>query len=185
MKYLSGWNACIMQRKQQLRLDACQSGRSQPTRRWRCGDEAGPQLDASGMDLLYAQHASAAASIIESMSTFRHSRIITRIVLAWFVLALGTAAASSLVQPQARQLVCSAAGPLRFVAVDDVGSTPGATGLQDCPMCILAGAPPPWMPAAVLVRLPAVAPLASGGMPVLAAARAAPPLPARGPPAIA
>lgn len=117
------------------------------------------------------------------MPLFRQCRTVTRFVLVWFVLALGAAAASPLIRPQTLQLVCSSAGVSTFVGVDHDGKATLGHGLAQCPLCIVAGAPPPWQPPPRLVQVPAAAP---PDVIVLerTASRAAPPLPARGPPAL-
>ncbi|WP_399683120.1 DUF2946 family protein [Xenophilus sp.] len=109
--------------------------------------------------------------------------LLGRAVLLCFALSLGAAVASPLVHPQAMELVCSASGAVKLVVkTDDGAQEMGATHL-DCPMCLLAGAPPP-APAAL--ALPHPQPLGHALQPIeaarLAAATAAP-LPARGPPA--
>jgi hypothetical protein len=92
------------------------------------------------------------------------------------------AAASPLVRGQDQQLICSAAGQLQFVTVgDDGGIVRAGAALQDCPLCILAGAPPQQL------HLGAVAPAcAAATQPaprsVPQSTRSAPPLPPRGPP---
>lgn len=116
------------------------------------------------------------------MPITRQSRRFARFMLVWFALALGVAAASPLVQTQGLQLVCTASGVFKFVDIGDDGTARAGAGLQDCPLCILAGAPPPQgrfsapVPPAVAAPVPvaAVTP---------AVARVAPPLPPRGPPA--
>lgn len=102
-------------------------------------------------------------------------------VLAWFVLAMGVAVASPIVQPKAMEIVCSGAGTARMlVQTDQVWVELGAQAL-DCPLCLLAGAGPTaaasslsihvsWLP---LVVQPVPAPVLT--------ALAVPP-PARGPP---
>lgn len=102
-------------------------------------------------------------------------------MLVWFALALGAAAASPLVRTQDQQLVCTAAGSLRFVNLDDGGAARATGGLQDCPQCILAGAPPRQDRSIVPLPAPASV-LASASLRVPHASRTAPPLPARGPP---
>lgn len=63
-------------------------------------------------------------------------------VLAWFVMALGVAVASPIVQPQAMEFVCSGAGAGRILVHADEGPVGlGAQGL-DCPLCMLTGAAP-------------------------------------------
>ena len=101
------------------------------------------------------------------MSALRPARNLARLVLAWFVLALGVAVASPLVKPQSWQMVCSAAGVVKM----------------ECPLCWLVAAPPPDFS---LVLAPP-APVRDAPVSMLAvrdAARVGPALPARGPPRI-
>ncbi|MBB3642985.1 DUF2946 family protein [Variovorax atrisoli] len=105
-----------------------------------------------------------------------------RWVLLWFVMSLGVAVASPLVNPQAMELVCSAAGSIKVVVHTEDGVKEMGASHMDCPLCVLTGAPPPAM-AAPTFDLPL--PLGRVVQPIpaarLAAATAAP-LPARGPP---
>ena len=64
-------------------------------------------------------------------------------MLAWFVLALGVAAASPLVQPQAIDIVCSAGGQLKTVLLTDEGAVELGAAHLDCALCLVASAPPP------------------------------------------
>jgi len=119
------------------------------------------------------------------MQMLLSTRTLARFVLACFLLALGVAVASPAVSPKWLQLVCSAGGAVQLVALDGDNSIPGASVAGDCPLCIVVGAPPPLrVPLAVAPTVPALAPLAAVDRPRVAA-RTAPPLPARGPPAIA
>lgn len=76
------------------------------------------------------------------MHALRHHRPLARLILAWFLLALGVAVASPLVQPKTMQVVCSGAGVVKLVAqaADDQG-TPSGHSL-DCPLCLVLDAPP-------------------------------------------
>lgn len=115
------------------------------------------------------------------MHTLRQFQLLARLVLAWFVLALGVAVAAPLVQPQALELVCSSVGAVKLVKVGDDGSA-AASHLLDCPLCLTSSAPPP----AVQVQVEPPQPLAHALRPIPAAhiaGRTAAPLPARGPPA--
>jgi hypothetical protein len=108
---------------------------------------------------------------------------IGRWVLLWFVLSLGVAVASPLVNPQAMELVCAGAGTIKVVVhTEDGAQDVGSGSHMDCPLCVLTGAPPPPVAAATF-DLPL--PLGRVVQPIpaarLAAATAAPP-PARGPP---
>lgn len=116
------------------------------------------------------------------MNAVRPIRNLARLVLAWFMLALGVAVASPLIKPQSWHMVCSTSGVVKLLNVDADGAAQAGGHTVECPLCWLAGAPPPApdrlspLPVITLAPLPAPAstPLAS---------RSAPPLPARGPPA--
>ena len=116
------------------------------------------------------------------LQTLRHFRWLARLVLAWFVLSIGAAVASPLVNPQAIELICSGSGAIKLLVKTDDGGRelPGHT--LDCPLCVHVGAPPSTSQA----ELPVVHPLAHALRPIPAAhiaARTAAPLPPRGPPA--
>lgn len=106
-----------------------------------------------------------------------------RWILLWFALSLGAAIASPVVHPQTLELVCSATGSVKAVVHTDDGAQELGAGHMDCPLCVLAGAPP----ATPTVVLPTPLPLAHAVQPIpsarIAAATAAP-LPARGPPSL-
>lgn len=111
-------------------------------------------------------------------------RNLARLVLAWFVLSVGVAIASPVVQPQSMQLMCTASGSIKLVVQSDDGVHEPGAGHFDCPMCMLTGAPPPL---AQPIDFPAVLPLGHAVQSIpsarIAAATAAP-LPPRGPPAL-
>jgi hypothetical protein len=113
------------------------------------------------------------------MQRLRHALDLTRFVLVWFVLSLGVAVASPMVQPKALDLVCTSSGSVKLIAVgdDDEGST---THLLDCPLCAASAAP-----LALMRPAPSFdSPLAQALRPLVAAhlaAATAPPLPSRGP----
>lgn len=117
-----------------------------------------------------------------AMQMLRNAVSLSRLVLAWFVLTLGVAMASPLVQPHAMELVCTAGGAIKLVSAEDGRdlSASAAHGL-DCPMC-LAVTPPPGQrgaPAAQPQPLGrALHPIVSARMAALVGA----PLPPRGPP---
>lgn len=103
-------------------------------------------------------------------------------MLVWFVLVLGVAAASPLVQPRALQLVCSAAGA---VLVDTEGAAvpSGSVHTLDCALCLLANTPPRTasaLPKAAIALVGVSVQRVSD--PVLS--RHGAPLPARGPPTL-
>ena len=121
------------------------------------------------------------SGIIAIMHVLPPTRHFARLVLAWFVLALGVAIASPLVKPQSWLMVCSAAGVVKLVNVDANGVAPADGQQIDCPLCWLAGAPPPAQTRALTAQRVPDAELPSAGLPHLTS-HAAPPLPARGPP---
>lgn len=115
------------------------------------------------------------------MNALRTSSMLIRLVLAWFVLTLGVAVASPMVHPQAMEVVCSAGGSMKVVAIDDGNAVQARLYTLDCPMCLAATLPAP--PANVRAELPQ--PLAYALRPIVAAHIAAlvgAPLPPRGPP---
>ncbi len=117
------------------------------------------------------------------MPTLRHLRWLARLVLAWFVMSIGVAVASPLVNPQSLELICSGSGAIKLLLKTDDGAKEISGHALDCPLCAHAGAPPPVAHA----ELPVVHPLAHALRPLPAAhvaARTAAPLPPRGPPAI-
>ncbi len=117
------------------------------------------------------------------MHALRPPRHLARLVLAWFVLALGVAVASPLVKPQSWRMVCSASGVVKLLSVDDNGAAATGAHQIECPLCWLAGAPPPAQTRALAAQPLPHAPLPLTGV-LHVASRALPPLPARGPPAL-
>jgi hypothetical protein len=106
-----------------------------------------------------------------------------RWVLLWFALSLGAAIASPVVHPQAMELVCSATGSVKAIVHTDDGAQELGAGHMDCPLCMLAGAPP----ATPTLELPVLMPLPHAVRPIVAAhiaAATAAPMPARGPPSL-
>ncbi len=107
-----------------------------------------------------------------------------RWVLLWFALSLGVAVASPVVHPQAVELVCSSAGLVKAIVHTDDGAQELGMGHMDCPLCVLAGAPP----TTPVVELPVFTAPAHAVWPTLSAhiavATAGAPLPARGPPSL-
>ena len=77
------------------------------------------------------------------MEPLRRAHHLARLVLAWFVLAVGVAAASPLVHPQAIELVCGAAGQIKAVVHTDDGAVELGSAHLDCALCLVASAPPP------------------------------------------
>jgi hypothetical protein len=117
------------------------------------------------------------------MQTLRHARLLARLVLAWFVLSMGVAIASPLVQPQGIELVCSTGGAMKLIVKNADGTAQERGHTLDCPLCASGAAPPPVAPSVVAQP----SPLAHALQPLPAAhiaGRTAAPLPPRGPPAL-
>jgi Protein of unknown function (DUF2946) len=114
------------------------------------------------------------------MHRLRNSIQIVCLVLAWFVLSVGVAIASPIVNPQSTMLVCTGTGDMKLVATDDDSGNPSTPKL-DCPLCTTIGASSP--PFNTALSQPS--PLSHALLPFVAAHIAsltAPPLPSRGPP---
>ena len=121
------------------------------------------------------------ALMTPSLQTLRSLRWLARLVLAWFVVSMGVAVASPLVNPQAMELICSGSGAIKLLVKTDDGAQEMQSHSLDCPLCAQVGAPPP----ASQAQLPVAHPLAHALRPIPAAhiaARTAAPLPPRGPP---
>lgn len=115
------------------------------------------------------------------LHALRSSTALARLVMAWFVLALGVAVASPIVAPQSMQVVCSAGGAMKLVVAGEDGQATASAHTLDCALCLVTGAPGPR--AVVQPDLPQ--PLAYALRPMAAAHIAAlvgAPLPPRGPP---
>ena len=74
------------------------------------------------------------------MQTLRRAHFLARLVLVWFALSLGVAAASPLVQPRVMELVCSSAGMVKILVQTDDGMQEVSNHTLDCPLCLAAGA---------------------------------------------
>lgn len=117
------------------------------------------------------------------LSTMKTPRPMERLriwIAAWFLLGMGIAMASPIVQPRAMQLICSGAGAVKFLVQSPSSGTADASDM-DCPLCLLPAVAPDPTPA----RLPTLLPVAK--VPVPAASlrihsSTADPPPARGPP---
>jgi hypothetical protein len=116
------------------------------------------------------------------MQRLRHAIQLTRLMLVWFVLSVGVAIASPIVNPHGMDLVCTSTGSMKLVAQGD-DETAASSHMLDCPLCASISAPPP----AFNTTLTQPLPLAHVMQPIAAAhiaALTAPPLPSRGPPAL-
>jgi hypothetical protein len=76
------------------------------------------------------------------LQTLRHATALARWVLLGFVLSLGVAIASPIVNPQATQLICSASGGMKVIVTAADGSTEVAGQRLDCPLCVSIIVPP-------------------------------------------
>lgn len=114
------------------------------------------------------------------MQALRNATLLARLVLAWFALALGVALAAPVVQAQGLELVCSGGAGMKLVAAGADDSVPSGHTL-DCPLCLGLDAPPE-APSGALPRVPVADALRHAAVPAQRTARAAAPLPARGPP---
>lgn len=118
-----------------------------------------------------------------AMQALRHARFLARLVLAWFVLSLGVAIATPLVQPQSLELICATGGAMKLIVKNADGTAQERGHTLDCPLCATVAAPPPVLTPVVV----APSSLAHALQPVAAAhiaARTAAPLPPRGPPTL-
>lgn len=123
------------------------------------------------------------------MQSLRNAHFLARLVLAWFVCAIGVAVASPLVRPQSIELICATGGANKLIVKSTSGAEPSKSGevrghTLDCPLCAAAWVAPP-----VAVLTPPLAPssLSHALQPVesaRSAGRVAAPLPPRGPPVL-
>lgn len=120
------------------------------------------------------------------MQALRLPRQLIRLVLLLYVLSLGVAIASPLVNPEAMDLICTSSG-YKFISKLDASSKKTGAGMShllDCPMCMAIGMTT--FPATQNVPEPphalsyALRSIPSAQLASLTSA----PLPARGPPAI-
>ena len=102
-------------------------------------------------------------------------------VLLSFVLSLGVAIASPMVNPQATQLICSGTGVMKVIVTSADGSSEVASQSMDCPLCVSIIAPPPVLKLSFEPAQPLSYALQSIPAAIIAKRTAAPP-PARGPP---
>lgn len=90
------------------------------------------------------------------MHRLRSTALLARFVLAWFVVSVGAAMASPLVQPRGLQLVCGA-GAVKLLPQDD-GDAPASALKLDCAFCTPAVVPPPAAQAVPAVAQPTLPP---------------------------
>jgi hypothetical protein len=115
------------------------------------------------------------------MQLLRNTKLLSKLVLVWFALYLGSAVASSVINPGTMQMLCSADGVMKMVDMPGNDGEFKTTAGMDCPLCAAVTAPPPPLSA----NFEKHSPLGHALQPVAAAHIAsltAPPLPSRGPP---
>ncbi|TXH87378.1 MAG: DUF2946 domain-containing protein [Rhodoferax sp.] len=117
------------------------------------------------------------------MQRLRNAQFLTRLVLVWFALFVGVATAAPILNPQSKQLVCSATGQMKLVASDDASDEGSSHIGLECVLCTGVSAPPPQSWGSVEPYQALSYALQTIESARIAAATAAP-LPARGPPAI-
>jgi hypothetical protein len=121
---------------------------------------------------------------MSTLQTLREARAIVRWMLVCFVLSMGVAVASPLVNPQSLELVCSATGNVKLVnPAAKAGTTNPSQGhALHCVMCLPVSAPP-----AAEVRAVGASDLGqvfTAARPAVAIWRLADPTSARDPPAL-
>jgi hypothetical protein len=115
------------------------------------------------------------------LQTLRGASTLARWVLLGFVLSLGVAIASPIVNPQATQLICTGTGVMKVIVISADGSTEVSSQSMDCPLCVSIIAPP--LVHKISVEPPQPLSYALQTIPAaVIAKRTAAPLPARGPP---
>jgi hypothetical protein len=115
------------------------------------------------------------------LQSLRHSRTLARMVLVWFVLAMGVAVAAPALQPLVLGGICSAAASAEGGQPD--GNATSAHASLQCILCLGAGAPPVSVVAAFSAHPAPAAPLPTVAVVVALAPRNSP-LAARAPPAL-
>jgi hypothetical protein len=113
--------------------------------------------------------------------TLRRATALARWVLLGFVLSLGVAIASPIINPQATQLICSATGGMKVIVTTADGSTEVTSQSMDCPLCVSIIAPPPVLKSGFEPVQALSYALQSIPAAIIAQRTAAPP-PGRGPP---
>lgn len=115
------------------------------------------------------------------MQTLRNATTLARCVLVWFALTVGVAIASPLIKPLSLEMICSGSGVMKMLPKTDDGKAPMSGLTLDCPLCVIAGAPPPVMARPAQPHQALSYALKATSVAHIAA-RTAAPLPARGPP---
>lgn len=116
-----------------------------------------------------------------SLQFLRRSHTLARLVLAWFVFAMGLAVAAPAAQPLALGSICSASATPDGANAPDGSAAAGVHHGVQCVLCLAAGAPPSASVAASLGFQGSSAPDAVPSQPLVLAVRQSP-LAARAPP---
>lgn len=113
--------------------------------------------------------------------SLRSSPWLARWALLWFVLTLGVAVGSPVVNPPSELVVCSSVGVHKIVLNDDMSTTTSAVQYLSCPLCLM-GYTPPFLPVlgVVLSQLLSHVLYSRPQTPITVLSAA--PSPARGPP---
>ena len=117
------------------------------------------------------------------LQTLRHSRILARMVLVWFVLVMGVAVAAPALQPVALGSICSTASAGDGASQPDGSNTAASHHTLQCVMCLAAGGPP-LVSAATSPSLTGSSTLNTASPLAVVLAERQSPLAARAPPAI-
>ena len=118
------------------------------------------------------------------MRTLAAPPLFSRLIVAWFALALGILSAWPLSFPKTFEVVCTAASGVKVIVTTPDGQADPAHHSVDCPMCLGMALPLPEVPTLLTHHQP----LSHALKPAVAAHIAAligAPLPARGPPSAA
>lgn len=82
------------------------------------------------------------------LHTLRNSPWLAKLALLWFAVTLGVAVASPMVNPQTELVICTGAGMLKVMLAEDGTVTTVAADTGDalfCPLCLVGGAPTPFV----------------------------------------
>jgi len=116
------------------------------------------------------------------LHTLRNTPWLAKLALLWFALTLGVAVASPVVNPQSEVLICTGAGGMAKISLNDDGTANDTTLVLDCPLCMVGHVAAPFAASVTVPVSPLGRVLQSIPAATLAALTAAPPH-SRGPPA--
>lgn len=119
------------------------------------------------------------------MHARRPSLLLSRLVVAWFALAIGILSALPLSFPQTFEVVCSAGSGVKIAVTSQDGQGNASHHAVDCPMCLGAALPFPEAPVIALQHQPLLSHVLKPAVAAHIAALVGAPLPPRGPPLFA